>query len=293
MLTVTNRAELRRDAALRPIIECVARALSAQAVELVACRPARSAPQASWLVLRGEAGCGMALSAEEQLRCSTELRRAIVQVRCLAAIADAFGGASAFPLELSAEREPPPEWPRYAAVLGSGECLFACSPDLIEAGLWSGGIWREAVPDRKAELDGKITRRPGVHVRVGLWCALCVPGEGSNWLRQVRVGIDGRGVDGRPLSGWLRCAEGGSMLIEIGEESSKDHMGKAQVRVGLGFIELTLEELLSLRPGSVLELGTIAPLACTLAVGATELVQGVLEPSEGGFLLRITKKADA
>lgn len=85
------------------------------------------------------------------------------------------------------------------------------------------------------------------------------------------------------------------MSIEIGEAPNEErHEGssaKAQVRVGLGCVELTLEELLSLRPGSVLELGAAGPLACTLSVGVTELVQGVLEPTKGGFLLRVTQKS--
>lgn len=271
MLTVLNREELRRDAALRPMIERTVRALAREQRAEIICRPMVGGFPAPWIVLLDEAGIGMGLWTDELLPCATELRRAIVRVRCVAAIVNAFGGASAFPLALSSMREPPAEWPRYSITIGADVCVVACSPGLPQTGLWETAT-ELAIP----------------RVRVPLWCDLPLLSATELLLERVPVRIGGSNIQG-----WLRCADGGAMTIEIVEklqEPGPAH-AHAQVRVELGVIELTLEELLSLRPGSVLEIGAALPLACTLSVGATEIVRAMLEPSEAGFLLRISPKS--
>ena len=269
MLTVLNREELLRDAALRPMIERTVRALSREQRAEIICRPTVGGFSAPWIVLLDEAGIGMGLWTDELLPCATELRRAIVRVRCVAAIMNAFGGASAFPLALSSMREPPAEWPRYSITIGADVCVVACSPGLPQTGLWE-----------------TATEFPIPRVRVPLWCELPLLSATELLLERVPVRIGGRNIQG-----WLRCADGGAMTIEIVEKLQEPGPAHAQVRVELGVIELTLEELLSLRPGSVLEIGAALPLACTLSVGATEIVRAMLEPSEGGFLLRIAPKS--
>jgi flagellar motor switch/type III secretory pathway protein FliN len=59
------------------------------------------------------------------------------------------------------------------------------------------------------------------------------------------------------------------------------------LRIDLGSLELSVEEIAALRPGAQLEIDGSFPAECFLRIGATALARGVLEVGGDGFMLRV------
>ena len=82
------------------------------------------------------------------------------------------------------------------------------------------------------------------------------------------------------------------MSVRISGDQSGGFGDTASVRLDLGEIEISVRELLELRPGSVLNLGAKPPLPCALLVGTTSLAQGVIECIGETLRVRITKSVE-
>jgi len=68
-------------------------------------------------------------------------------------------------------------------------------------------------------------------------------------------------------------------------ERERSGMAGALIRLDLGEIELSLEEIVALRSGTAIELKADMPLRCFMRVGSTTLAQGELRTEERGLVL--------
>lgn len=268
MLILRNGATLRRDRAFHPLIDAVAEALApgahAHGVQRLAPAPQRPTP---WLVLQGErdAGEGLAVWTDTLDRSATSLRRASSHVRYAALLMARFGGMGGLSLVMSDAVAPAPSWLCFNVQVNGDSFVFACSEGVIERGVWN------CEPPR---------RRMMVALPV---IGVVLPWEGHELrLRELRVMIPSLHREGI-----MRTGTGSGLRIEIVEGEMVEEEPKVIVQVELGELEVELESLLSLRPGSVVEVGGQMPLVCALRLGSSRIAQGLLELQESGFLLRI------
>jgi hypothetical protein len=80
----------------------------------------------------------------------------------------------------------------------------------------------------------------------------------------------------------------GMMKLEIVAEDKAlrdEDMRLLSVTVELGELELSLSEIVGLRPGSVLELDVEMPINVQMRIGSSALAKGILEKRQGGCML--------
>ncbi len=77
------------------------------------------------------------------------------------------------------------------------------------------------------------------------------------------------------------------MSIEVESVNETYEQQVPGVRLDLGEIEVRLSDLVSLRPGIVVNLGEVSLERCYLRLGATILAEGRFSSKEGELLLRI------
>jgi flagellar motor switch/type III secretory pathway protein FliN len=91
------------------------------------------------------------------------------------------------------------------------------------------------------------------------------------------------------MEGVLQFDKGGTMTLEItatiGNEKDTPVPG---VRIDLGELEIALQDLLALKPGEVIALGPLDPMACHLRVGSSVIARGELRQGEEGAVISIT-----
>lgn len=73
-------------------------------------------------------------------------------------------------------------------------------------------------------------------------------------------------------------------VVDEGEVKSSE-VRPIPLRIDLGSLELSVEEVAALRPGAQLEIAGRFPAECFLRIGATALARGVLEVGADGFTL--------
>jgi flagellar motor switch/type III secretory pathway protein FliN len=83
--------------------------------------------------------------------------------------------------------------------------------------------------------------------------------------------------------------EDGLMVERDDAEKREPVEGAIPVRLDLGSLELTLEEIAALRAGHRLELDSQLPAACFLRIGSTVIAQGELESVAEGLVVRVKK----
>jgi hypothetical protein len=124
----------------------------------------------------------------------------------------------------------------------------------------------------------------------------CLTLGSSLWAALPEIGVVGTiqsCVEKQPISGDL-CGgqfsnhkQGVIMTVTQEPQVLPASGGGIGVRIDLGSLELTVDEIAALSPGVRIELDGSFPAECFLRVGATVLARGVLEQGEGGFALRV------
>jgi hypothetical protein len=103
-----------------------------------------------------------------------------------------------------------------------------------------------------------------------------------------RVMVEGLFVELPDLGIVGRCYwRGGDMTIEVAEDESAFERRVPGVRLDLGEIEVRLSDLVGLRPGAVLNLGSANLERCYVRLGSTILAEGRIISNEGQVTLTI------
>ena len=281
MLQIRSREHLARQADLVPYVENLASRMlgggSAPRVEATRLERSPTISSPGWVVLVDHTGRGVGICTREVAQGQTALRRRVDYARCAAQLATLFSAReSAFRVRALDQETCPSEWSAYRVSVGNDE-------------LWC------AVSYPPPELQPESAPRPAVprHVRLRMrgWCE--PQGDGLDGVlgecQKIHVQIEDQ--RGRYE---LRVTQGGAMIVTKVEDeqvsATSDSLG---VRLDLGEIEIALDELLTLRAGSSIELATEGPLRCFLRVGATTLAAGEIAVSGETLTIRVTEMIHA
>ncbi len=252
---------------MRPVLEKAAMLVAPGKPlrEIVSLELDRSADE-GWVCLMAGPSTGIAFLLNGLQPCSSTLSRALSAAQ-LARRIKAEYALKATNLLWNEAFRPAADWLFFALRFEAGECLCACSrtpPELSPRPSWV------ATPRtvRGVQMLGT-----------------------ADSLRELELGVREISVQlpALRMCGVLRLDERGDMRVGIEGATSQTDSGKAVVRLDLGEIELGLSELFSLRPGSVIELGALSPLPCTLLIGTTSLARGTIEGLGATFRVRITE----
>ena len=263
---IHNREALRAERSLLPLARYLSRLLTSSGLvkELSLDAPP---PDHGWLIFLGEEERGFGVRYEHSGSSLSPLQRSLDLVRHANAVVKGFGGARAFPFTLSLRAAPPESW-RVCKVMG------------VVSAVWCGSSLPVLAPPARTveEFRDPITR-----IRLfGFVSAIGAGTEGKRIrLEDVVFELPEVGVVGR---GYLR---GGHMTLEVDEGRELLEQRVPGVRLDLGEIEMRLSDLVSLRPGVVLDLGGDIPERCSLRIGSTTLAQGRFTMSDGKLTLTI------
>ena len=276
MLWIANREELARQSILVPYVESVAVRVfgsdSATRVRTTRLDRAPVVPPPGWIVCSDGQQMGVGLYPRVVARGSTPLRRRIEYVHCAVRLATVLGSKDgSLAVRTLGHASCPEHWSAYRIAVEGAEMLCAVSypPPPI-------GREHSAVPGRA----------PVVRLRVRGWCA--VTAENNRGVLGhydfIRLQIEeGSGTYE------IRVKGDRSMIVtKVEAERIAEPNEMLAVRLDLGEIELRLEEFLSLRSGSAIELTAEGPLKCFLRIGATTLVAGEMAVSDAKIVLRVT-----
>lgn len=272
MLTLQNSDDVRRDAALIPFVERLGRVLQplSQEVEVFAVSQ-EVTPVTPWLVLTDERDRGLAVWGDDLEPAETPIRRAIVETYRATRIGAVLDECGLSAIRMRAISLPPEAWRQFEIRFRDERCFCALDPSIGEeiSPLVLPTVGRRSIRLRIVSFVDAVPEH-GVHIEL-----LPV------WIPELQ------------WSGTMCVSEDGRMVCEINHERCEERESLLRVRVDLGEIELALEDLLSIRAGSRLDIGTAGPIECSLSIGAQALARGILEPTPTGFKLRITKTAPA
>gem|GEM_PF-2834315 len=276
MLHIENREQLRDDGELVPLVErvvtCMVRGAAIQEVRRGE-QELRASP--GWIVFQDEQERGIAVNVEGLIPSRTRLRQRLEAVQHALQMIECFGGRDGFPLLLTDCDECPFDWTLYEIQVRGGSILCGVSLPVPELIVPSNSRPRTLAKVRCAFV-GRLTRDGLIHVgQTQLIDLLTVECPAQNF------------------NGTLRITEEGSMTIQrnVAEEMDaevereRSGMAGALIRLDLGEIELSLEEIVALRSGTAIELKADMPLRCFMRVGSTTLAQGELRTEERGLVL--------
>ncbi|MEN9846602.1 MAG: Type flagellar switch regulator (C-ring) FliN C-term [Pseudomonadota bacterium] len=263
---IHNRESLQGERSLLPLARYLSRLLTSSGFVKEISLEANP-PEYGWLIFVGEGERGFGVRYEDGTSSRSPLQRSLDLVKQASAVVRGFGGTRAFPFTLSLRATPPESW-RVCKVMG------------VVSAVWCGSSLPVLDPPTRAleEPRDPITR-------IRLFGFLSTIGKGTEGeripvedvvLELPEVGIVGRG-----------CVRGGHMTMEIVERGDLLEQRIPGVRLDLGEIEMRLSDLVSLRPGSVLDLGSSIPERCALRIGSTTLAQGRFTMSDGKFTLTV------
>ena len=283
MLLINNRQSLRDDGELLPLIEQLATCVAEGRVVRSVQRGADSLRTAKgWLVFCDSQNQGMAVNIEGVVSSKSELRRRLNSLRCAQTVIESFGGTTGFSLRLTDAAECPSDWIMYQVSVAGGCILCAAS-----------------LPSPKLPLQERrvLRRTPRIACPfVGYLPSEGLVSVGETWnLKELAV----EWFDQR-VCGHLRVGKEGIMVIQADNSVDFDEEGVAEtpapigavIRLDLGDIELSLDEIAALRAGSRIELQADMPMSCFMRVGSTVLAQGELSIGEdGGLVVRIQEVA--
>jgi hypothetical protein len=285
MLEIQNRSQLNEDYEILPLVEKIVGCISnGSAILSIRRCGAFNGGGASlclipgWLVFRNLKEGGIAVNLEGISLGKTDLRRRLKVVQIAKSMIDCLGGPQTFPLRLTDSVDCPFEWRLYQASLSHGSMLCAISWPVPMIG--SDSIHRErSLPGVTLTLVGFME-----------WSGLVSIGE-RRIFKSLRVASDQQ-----RFLGELILSSGGQMSIQSirGDSEQVDQSeqtvaekGAALVRIDLGDIELSLQEIIALRAGTTLQLNADLPLHCYMRVGATTLAEGKLDIKGENFVLCI------
>jgi flagellar motor switch/type III secretory pathway protein FliN len=274
MLQLSNREDLVRNTEFIPLIEQVGLCVSSgSTVRAIVESDQAAKERADWIVYADDRSRGIALNAGGVAPDATPLRRHInyaVQAQKLARCFRAHEGAP--PLYLQDTCACPAEWRVFRVSLATGDLLCAVSlscPELVIHAL------RRTRSPAKAQVALQAHLQWNESIAIG--------------ALQVFTGVLVTVAD-QDISGSLSISGEGYMTVSpVNVEPASKEISQAsvQVRVDLGEIELTLEELAALRVGTKLELAVEFPLQCYLRIGSSTLGVGEISRVDGGMQLTL------
>jgi flagellar motor switch/type III secretory pathway protein FliN len=278
MLHIENRQQLRDDSELILLVERVAACLTGgAAVQSVQRCPRFLGATPGWVIFQDARQAGFGINAEGLIVSRTNLRLKLNSLQHTRRIIDEFGGREGFPLMLTDRLRCPAEWTLYQVALRTGSVLCAVS-----------------LPAPRLVGKRPVITREEFRVSVPLIAAL--PWDGPMNVGETRV-VQALSVEcpQQRFQGKLRVSEEGGMSIqrgmavdvEEGMEPEETTQPGALIRLDLGEIELSLQEIVALRSGSKIELKAELPLNCFMRVGATTLARGELQVDQDSIVLRI------
>ncbi len=280
MLRVENRDQLRIDAELVPLVEqlvaCVGCGGSIRAIERAE-NSLRHVP--GWVVFCGPAQRGMAVNLEGIFPSRSHLRLRLNSMQYAQHVVAGFGGQAAFPLRLTDREECPADWNLYQVHVQGGLILCAASSP---APMFTAHppIGVRQLPQAALVFVGHIA-----------WDGIVSVGE-TCVMRALRVECPQQ-----RLWGVATVSEEGVMKVQSedalnsgagGVEVNAASAG-ALVRLDIGEIELSLQEIVALRSGTAIDLKAEMPLRCFMRVGSATLALGELAIEDRGLVLRITE----
>jgi hypothetical protein len=280
MLRIQNRDRLARQVAMVPYVESLAQRLlgeqGAPRVEAFKLDAPPRIPTPGWIILDDTNGVGVGVCPRDVAQGRTSLRRRIEYARSAARLAAIFAtGEGALQLRALDQESCPLDWSAYRVSVGSDE-------------LWCAVSDPPPAPRPESRLQRSISRQ--VRLKIRGWCVQRGDGEGNALGEFPWIHV---GIEGHCGSYQLKVIEGVIMtLSKVEGEQASTTSESLGVRLDLGEIEITLEELLTLRAGSAIELASDGHLRCFLRIGASTLAAGQIEMSGENLVIRITEMID-
>jgi len=263
---IQNREALLAEQALLPFARYISRLLTSSGVIRELSHDTRP-PQGGWIVFRGEGEAGFGVRLDQELASLSSLQRSLDVVRCAHAVVRGFGGPGSFPFTLSLAATPPPSW-RVCKVVG------------VVRTVWCGSSLPIPQPPVRTVED---PRNPKVRTRlfalvscdteVNVGSRICVEEVA---LRLPEIGVFGRSY-----------FQGEAMSMKVEEANGALEQSVPGVRLDLGEVEVRLSDIVSLRPGTVLDLGGAKLERCYVRIGSTVLAEGRFDTHEGKLTLTI------
>lgn len=269
VMRVHNREALRSDRELYPHIEaCVATVVDRQLLKRVLRSDVADWGRSDWLVFQDENGRGFGLCGDE-VSSSKTIQSKLKQATALWRIGTALRGRAEPRLTLREGYAPPSDWAIFKVLLQNDEmwCAISTPSPFIPGVVPNAGF----VGSVRARVFGAmaITDVPIVGALLSF---------DSLVVRIVDFDVDGV----------LRIEKGGNMTIDITDRGREDDMNVPGVRLDLGELEISLQDLLALQSGEVIALGPVDPMTCYLRVGSSLIARGELRQSEEGVSVLIT-----
>ena len=263
---IHNRDALRSERTLVPFARYISRLLTSSGVVRELCHDS-TPPNDGWLVFQGNAGSGFGVRFDYEGGPLSPLQRSLELVRCAHALVKGFGGPRSFPCTFSLRATLPESW-RVLKVVGVVNTIW-CGSSIPALEPPARGVGEVRDPKVRTKLVAFLS---GVsEVRAGERVEL------EKLLLQLpEVGIVG--------CGYMR---GGDMTIEVEERGDACEQRVPGVRLDLGEIEVLLSDLVSLRPGAVLDLGGATLERCFVRLGSTILAEGRFSTCDGKLTLTI------
>ena len=261
-----NANELQREAVMRPILERIAYLVAPNGrLRQIAAEERKPTESDGWMCFVAPQSSGIALQLSEWPTFASPLRQALCRAHIARRVAAEFSRHSP-QLVWQEHTQPGDDWTLFTIRFEEGECLCACTSSVTEL---------IPVQDR----GGATGRR----VRIEAFSEAHSLQSLETGVAEIQLRLPALRV-----RGFLRVSKGGEMSVRIEGNDSGEVANTAVVRLDLGEIEIGLLELLGLRPGSVIELGTMSPLPCALRIGTTNIAQGVIESVGATLRVRIT-----
>lgn len=278
MLHIENRQQLRDDGELLPLVERVTACLTGGApIQSVQRCPRFLGATPGWVVFQDSQQSGFGINAEGLVGSRTNLRLKLNGLQYTRRIIEEFGGREGFPLMLTDRLQCPAGWVLYQVAVRTGSVLCAVS-----------------LP--APQLKGRSPAVPRQSITVSVPFIATLPWDGLmnvGATRVVRTLIVEcreqrfRGELGVSEEGGMSIQRGSAVDVEEGGEVGKTTEPGALIRLDIGEIELSLQEIVALRSGSKIELKAELPLPCFMRVGATTLAHGELQVNDDSIVLRI------
>lgn len=271
LLTVRNEDQLLHEAGLRPLLEWIAPAIApGRGVrEIRGVARAESGEREGWLCLVGGEGEGIAVCPASFELSSTPLQAALSRAHVVRRVSERLSALGAHGLVFDPSARPPREWREFVLEVEGGSCALACGGDISKL--------RLQTPN-----SSSAERR----VKVRVVADRLLESDLERVLQEIPVCLPELGKRGALVA----SSQGGVIMrIDGDDDGSPQSQSQVRVRLELGEMELGLRELLSLRPGSAIELGTSVPMPCALVVGASTMARGAVEFVDDGLRVRVVE----
>ena len=291
MLSIKNRGQLLTDSELIPLVEQMVTCLGfGNNIRSIVRDDAALRHIPGWIVFSGAKQLGMAFNLEGLVLSKSNLRLRINHIQQAQQVVAGFGGRDAFPLWLSGREDCPVDWPLYRVSVGKGVILCsASSPAPVFTSQ------RQVTSARLPISVSRLTHVTLIFTGYLVWNEMVSVGE-SHVIQSLRVECAQQrwvGVITVSQEGVMNIQSKDTCKSDPSNEHSEAHYSGVVVRLDIGEIKLSLQELVALRSGTAIEIQAEMPLRCFMQVGVTTLAQGELSIEDHGLVLRVTEVASA